>query len=89
MYELVDRPNKQICSAEYYIEGKFEKHNNNYGYINDDTDRNTPQAFSHFRYQNTPTPPDLVETHRRSRSKLRGDSLSTEIVQDLMIDHFV
>jgi hypothetical protein len=53
VYELVDRPNKQICSAEYYIEGKFEKHNNNFGYINDDTDRNTPQAFSHFSYEET------------------------------------
>jgi len=53
VYELVDRPNKQICSAEYFIDGKFEKHNNNYGYINDDTERNTPQAFSHFSYEDS------------------------------------
>lgn len=53
VYELVDRPNKQICSAEYYIDGKFEKHNNNFGYINDDTDRNTPQVFSHFSYEDS------------------------------------
>jgi len=52
VYELVDRPNKQICCAEYYIEGKFVKHNNNCGYINEE-ERNTPQAFSHFSYEDS------------------------------------
>eukprot|EP01113_Clastostelium_recurvatum_P001530 TRINITY_DN10622_c0_g1_i5.p2 TRINITY_DN10622_c0_g1~~TRINITY_DN10622_c0_g1_i5.p2 ORF type:complete len:845 (-),score=200.72 TRINITY_DN10622_c0_g1_i5:73-2607(-) len=45
-------PLRQICSVEYFIDGKYEKHNNNYGYKNEH-DRNTPQAFSHFSYEDS------------------------------------
>mmetsp|Transcript_7902 Transcript_7902/g.19912 ORF Transcript_7902/g.19912 Transcript_7902/m.19912 type:complete len:459 (-) Transcript_7902:224-1600(-) len=47
--ELPERPNSPICGVERYIDGEYRKHNNNYGYVNED-ERNTPQAFSHFTY---------------------------------------
>eukprot|EP01135_Chromosphaera_perkinsii_P000281 Nk52_evm50s62 gene=Nk52_evmTU50s62 len=47
---LVDRPNQPLSAVEQYIEGPYRKHNNNYGYVNED-ERNTPQAFSHFTYE--------------------------------------
>eukprot|EP01133_Synstelium_polycarpum_P016898 gene16898-20094_t len=50
--ELVERQGKPFCAVEYFIEGKYEKHNNNYGFKND-CDRNTPQAFSHFSYEDS------------------------------------
>eukprot|EP00126_Sphaerothecum_destruens_P008526 Sdes_comp20251_c0_seq2m13690 len=37
-------------AVEQFIEGPYRKHNNNYGYVNED-ERNTPQAFSHFTYE--------------------------------------
>eukprot|EP00998_Keelungia_sp_KM082_P006263 NODE_2521_length_1045_cov_475.622004_g2503_i0.p1 GENE.NODE_2521_length_1045_cov_475.622004_g2503_i0~~NODE_2521_length_1045_cov_475.622004_g2503_i0.p1 ORF type:complete len:312 (+),score=99.74 NODE_2521_length_1045_cov_475.622004_g2503_i0:119-937(+) len=38
-----------LWGVEPFLRGEFEKHNNNYGFTNDN-DRNTPQAFSHFTY---------------------------------------
>jgi len=40
----------QVCAVERFISGPYRKHNNNYGFVNDD-ERNTPQAFSHFSYE--------------------------------------
>jgi len=48
--ELVDRPQKPLCAVEPYISGSYRKHNNNFGFVNED-ERNTPQAFSHFTYE--------------------------------------
>jgi len=48
--ELIDRPNRPLCAVERYIAGSYRKHNNNFGYVNED-ERNTPQAFSHFTYE--------------------------------------
>jgi hypothetical protein len=48
-----------VYAAEEYLEGRYEKHSNNCGYVHgqkDNTDRNTPQAFSHFT---------LHESHHR------------------------
>eukprot|EP01094_Clydonella_sp_ATCC50884_P011984 TRINITY_DN2183_c0_g1_i1.p1 TRINITY_DN2183_c0_g1~~TRINITY_DN2183_c0_g1_i1.p1 ORF type:complete len:628 (-),score=126.14 TRINITY_DN2183_c0_g1_i1:97-1980(-) len=47
--ELYDRSHRPICGVERYISGSYRKHNNNYGFVNED-ERNTPQAFSHFTY---------------------------------------
>eukprot|EP01104_Vermistella_antarctica_P017758 TRINITY_DN6350_c0_g3_i1.p1 TRINITY_DN6350_c0_g3~~TRINITY_DN6350_c0_g3_i1.p1 ORF type:complete len:436 (+),score=91.23 TRINITY_DN6350_c0_g3_i1:361-1668(+) len=47
--QLVERKDSPICGVERYIAGDYRKHNNNYGYVNED-ERNTPQAFSHFTY---------------------------------------
>ena len=47
--ELIERPNRPICTVEQFITGPYRKHNNNYGYVSED-ERNTPQAFSHFTY---------------------------------------
>eukprot|EP01100_Stratorugosa_tubuloviscum_P010783 TRINITY_DN469_c0_g1_i3.p1 TRINITY_DN469_c0_g1~~TRINITY_DN469_c0_g1_i3.p1 ORF type:complete len:254 (-),score=96.12 TRINITY_DN469_c0_g1_i3:111-872(-) len=46
---LVERAYKPICTIEEFIDGHYEKHNTNWGYVSE-TDRNTPQAFSHFTY---------------------------------------
>lgn len=46
--ELVDRQTPVVCGGEPFIEGDYMKFNNNSGYVNNDTARNTPQAFSHF-----------------------------------------
>jgi len=48
--ELVDRENRDLCAVERFIAGPYRKHNNNFGFVNDD-ERNTPQAFSHFTYE--------------------------------------
>jgi len=48
--ELTDQPNRPLCAVERYIAGSYRKHNNNFGYVNED-ERNTPQAFSHFTYE--------------------------------------
>lgn len=38
------------CAVERFIDGPYRKHNNNYGFVNED-ERSTPQAFSHFTYE--------------------------------------
>lgn len=48
---LVDRPGSPLCAVERYIDGTYKKHNNNWGFINDKDERNTPHAFSHFTYE--------------------------------------
>jgi len=40
----------QVCAVERFISGPYRKHNNNYGFVNED-ERNTPQSFSHFSYE--------------------------------------
>lgn len=35
---------EQIYHVEEYLKGSYKKHNNNYGYVNEDY-RNTPQVF--------------------------------------------
>jgi len=47
--ELKDRPDKPICAVEKFIGGEYKKNNNNGDWSDDQ--RNTPQAFSHFTYQ--------------------------------------
>jgi elongation factor 2 kinase len=44
------RPNSPLCAIEKYLDGNYRKHNNNYGYVNEN-ERNTPQAFSHFTWE--------------------------------------
>uniref|UniRef100_A0A7S4LLU9 Alpha-type protein kinase domain-containing protein n=1 Tax=Eutreptiella gymnastica TaxID=73025 RepID=A0A7S4LLU9_9EUGL len=39
-------------ACEPYLQGKYIKYNNNYGYV-DKRARNTPQAFTHFSYEFT------------------------------------
>eukprot|EP01012_Entosiphon_sulcatum_P023515 TRINITY_DN2857_c0_g1_i2.p1 TRINITY_DN2857_c0_g1~~TRINITY_DN2857_c0_g1_i2.p1 ORF type:complete len:583 (+),score=121.16 TRINITY_DN2857_c0_g1_i2:50-1798(+) len=43
---------QRLLAVEPYIEGRYTKYNNNYGYVSYN-DRNTPQAFSHFTYEYT------------------------------------
>lgn len=50
LLELENRPGRPLCHAERFIVGKYRKHNNNFGYVSDE-ERNTPQAFSHFTYE--------------------------------------
>jgi len=50
--ELIERENKPLVGVERFIEGEYVKHNNNFGWKEDeDSCRNTPQAFSHFTYE--------------------------------------
>mmetsp|Transcript_16166 Transcript_16166/g.26648 ORF Transcript_16166/g.26648 Transcript_16166/m.26648 type:complete len:391 (+) Transcript_16166:186-1358(+) len=51
--EIKDRPRPFIFAVEKYVTGTFAKHNNNFGWCNNDVSRNTPQAFSHFTYHYT------------------------------------
>ncbi|GAM17121.1 hypothetical protein SAMD00019534_002960 [Acytostelium subglobosum LB1] len=53
VYELLDHPPPYpVCGGEPFIAGEYKKHNNNSGYVNSES-RNTPQAFSHFSYENS------------------------------------
>ena len=38
-----------ICAVEKFIEGEYKKYNNNWNWADDE--RNTPQAFSHFTFE--------------------------------------
>ncbi|EGG21876.1 myosin heavy chain kinase [Cavenderia fasciculata] len=50
--ELVDRGSTPVlCSIEPLLVGEFKKNNSNYGAVL--TNRSTPQAFSHFTYENS------------------------------------
>ncbi|GAB5360449.1 hypothetical protein AAMO2058_000629100 [Amorphochlora amoebiformis] len=48
---LMNRPRAPLCAVEPYIDGTYKKHNNNWGFINNKDERNTPHAFSHFTYE--------------------------------------
>ncbi len=37
--------------VERHIPGDYQKHNNNHGFVENEDQRNTPQAFSHFTYE--------------------------------------
>ena len=53
VFELVDRPGRPLIGAEEFIEGVFEKHNNNVGSTIGGVheERATPNAFSHFTWE--------------------------------------
>ena len=48
--ELPDRPGSPVFCCERLIPGEYIKYNNNSGYIDEDHLRSTPQAFSHFTF---------------------------------------
>eukprot|EP01084_Bolivina_argentea_P140363 246776_1 len=50
VYELVDRIPHIFCGVEQFIEGEYHKYTNNWDWVNQQVDRNTPSAFSHFTY---------------------------------------
>jgi hypothetical protein len=49
LLELVDRPGHVYAGMEEFIPGEYIKYSNNQGMVM--TERNTPQAFSHFTYE--------------------------------------
>jgi len=49
----LDRPNKPLFAAEKFIEGHYEKHSSNNGFVEESHYRLTPHAFSHFTYMVT------------------------------------
>jgi hypothetical protein len=52
VFELVDRPGRPLIGAEEFIEGVFQKHNNNVGgVVGGQEERATPNAFSHFTWE--------------------------------------
>ena len=51
VYELVDRTPHIFCGVEKFIFGDYHKYTNNWDWVNQTVDRNTPSAFSHFTYQ--------------------------------------
>ena len=53
VFELVDRPGRPLIGAEEFIEGVFQKHNNNVGGTTGGVqeERATPNAFSHFTWE--------------------------------------
>lgn len=51
LIEMIDRPRAPIGHLEPLMQGEFTKYNNNDGLIL--APRNTPQAFSHFTYENS------------------------------------
>ncbi|TGZ38221.1 hypothetical protein CRM22_011286 [Opisthorchis felineus] len=48
--EFFNRPDKPLYHLEHFIEGTYRKYNSNSGFV-DDFARNTPQAFSHFTFE--------------------------------------
>jgi len=51
VYELVDRTPHIFCGVEQFIFGDYHKYTNNWDWVNQSVDRNTPSCFSHFTYQ--------------------------------------
>jgi elongation factor 2 kinase len=62
--QLTERPNQPIVAVERYISGNFMKYSDNFGYVKGATPsptaptqkeeyRQTPQAFSHFSWENS------------------------------------
>eukprot|EP00484_Ammonia_sp_Unknown_P000346 CAMPEP_0197022338 /NCGR_PEP_ID=MMETSP1384-20130603/3249_1 /TAXON_ID=29189 /ORGANISM="Ammonia sp." /LENGTH=595 /DNA_ID=CAMNT_0042450369 /DNA_START=5 /DNA_END=1792 /DNA_ORIENTATION=- len=51
VYELVDRTPHIFCGVEKLIVGDYHKYTNNWDWVNQQVDRNTPSAFSHFTYE--------------------------------------
>ena len=50
--QMHERPGKPLYFMEKFVDsGTFEKHNSNSGFVNDEHQRNTPQAFSHFTFE--------------------------------------
>lgn len=47
--KCLERRGQPLLAVEPWLDGKFNKYSNNYGFISYQ-DRNTPQAFSHFTY---------------------------------------
>jgi hypothetical protein len=47
--ELVERPGRPLCGVERFVPGTYVKYNNNWDWSDDQ--RNTPQAFSHFTWE--------------------------------------
>ena len=47
--QCFQRPEPIIFACEPYIEGRYVKYSNNWGFVSSD-DRNTPHAFSHFTH---------------------------------------
>ncbi|KAA3677515.1 elongation factor 2 kinase [Paragonimus westermani] len=48
--EFVNRQGKPLYHLEHFIEGTYRKYNSNSGFV-DEVARNTPQAFSHFTFE--------------------------------------
>ncbi|KAF6773679.1 hypothetical protein AHF37_07429 [Paragonimus kellicotti] len=48
--EFVNRKEKPLYHLEHFIEGTYRKYNSNSGFV-DEAARNTPQAFSHFTFE--------------------------------------
>ncbi|XP_066292009.1 eukaryotic elongation factor 2 kinase-like isoform X1 [Branchiostoma lanceolatum] len=51
MLEFKDRPGSPLYHLEHFIEGKYIKYNSNSGFVEDESLRCTPQAFSHFTFE--------------------------------------
>jgi len=49
--QLLERRSVTFCHMEPYIHGRYHKHNNNFGYVDPEVERNTPQSFSHFTFE--------------------------------------
>ena len=47
---LKQREGSPVCHVEAYIEGSYQKYNNNVGWVSEEA-RNTPNAFAHFTYE--------------------------------------
>jgi len=52
-YEVMSGPLQGMFCVESLIEGEYIKHNSNSGFVEDESLRNTPQAFSHWTFQYT------------------------------------
>lgn len=50
-FSLNEREPPTYYSLEPIIQGSFRKHNNNFGFVETEDERNTPHAFSHFTYE--------------------------------------
>ncbi|VDP86776.1 unnamed protein product [Echinostoma caproni] len=48
--KMINRPDQPLYHLEHFIEGTYRKYNSNSGFV-DDVARNTPQAFSHFTFE--------------------------------------
>lgn len=49
--EFFNREGKPLYHVEHFIEGKYVKYNSNSGFVCDEVQRLTPQAFSHFTFE--------------------------------------
>lgn len=66
--EMKEREGTPLFCVEHWIEGKYIKYNSNSGYVSD-VQRLTPQAFSHFTFEESAHQLIVVDVQGEGRER--------------------